>query len=175
MIILRDLPNEAELARLAKRYPELDQGSIGAFLAFIRAACEVFHAADAHFGRCGTSCGRFTVLALLNRDPDRALTPSRIADACGVTRATITGLLDGLEKDGLISRNRDRGDRRTQLVQLTAAGRAFLDAMLPGHFRRIAQLMAGLGDRDRSALRRISERISGNVSALTTPASASPR
>jgi DNA-binding MarR family transcriptional regulator len=167
MIILRDLPSDEELRALAERYPDLDPDAAAALLAFMRAACEIFHHSDTHFARYGTSCGRFTVLALLNRRPDRMLTPSRIADACGVTRATITGLLDGLEQDGLIERTRGAGDRRTMLVQLTAAGRRFLDNMLPDHFRRLAGLMHGVGASDRRVLRRIAGTIAANVATLS--------
>jgi len=169
MIILRDLPSDAELCALAKRYPELDPEATAALLAFMRAACEIFHHSEGHFARYGTSCGRFTVLALLNRQPTCSLKPSRIADACGVTRATITGLLDGLEADKLIRRTRGDGDRRTMQVELTADGRRFLDGMLPDHFKRMARLMQGIGPRDRRVLRRLSAAIAGNASTLTDP------
>ncbi len=168
MIILRDLPSDEELRALADRYPDLDPEAAAALLAFMRAACEIFHDSDAHFARYGTSCGRFTVLALLNRRPDRMLTPSGIADSCGVTRATITGLLDGLEQDGLVERTRGSGDRRTMQVRLTAAGRRFLDGMLPDHFRRLARLMHGIGVSDRRILRRIAGTIADNAATLST-------
>jgi DNA-binding MarR family transcriptional regulator len=170
MIILRDLPNDQDLRTLAGRYPDLDPEATAAFLAFMRAACEIFHASDEHFARYGTSCGRFTVLALLNRQPDRALTPSQIAGSCGVTRATITGLLDGLEADGLIKRTRNDGDRRSLQVSLTTGGRRFLDGMLPDHFRRMAKLMGELDDEERQALRRISAKIAAGVTHITGPA-----
>lgn len=169
MIILRDLPGDQELSDLAKRYPDLDPEGAIAFLAFIRAACEVFHASEEHFARHGMSCGRFTVLALLNRKPERSLTPSQIADHCGVTRATITGLLDNLEQERLIKRERTESDRRTMQVRLTAEGARFLDRMLPDHFRRMRTLMAGLDSRDRSDLRRLSGLIAAGVPALADP------
>lgn len=176
MIILRDLPSDDELTALAQRYPDLDAGAAMALLAFMRAACEIFHLADVHFARYGTSCGRFTVLSLLNRQPDRKLTPSRIAEACGVTRATITGLLDGLEQDRLIARSRGAGDRRTMQVQLTATGRRFLDRVLPDHFRRMARLMRGIGPRDRTALRRLAGTIASSAATLSADhADPSPR
>lgn len=175
MIILRDLPSDDELRAMAERYPELDPDAVAALLAFMRAACEIFHNSDAHFARYGTSCGRFTVLALLNRRPDRMLTPSRIADACGVTRATITGLLDGLEQDGLIERTRGDGDRRTMQVRLTADGRRFLDGMLPDHFRRMVRLMHGVGTADRRVLRRIAGTIADNASTLSTDQAEPPK
>lgn len=169
MIILRDLPGDQELKDLAKRYPDLDPEGMGAFLAFMRTACEIFHAADEHFARYGMSCGRFTVLALLNRKPSRMLTPSQIAEACGVTRATITGLLDNLEQEKLIKRERSGADRRTMQVRLTDEGSRFLDRMLPDHFRRMAKLMSGLNSRDRSDLCRLSARIADCVPALANP------
>lgn len=167
MIVLRDLPSDAELQAMAKRYPELDTEATAALLAFMRAACEIFHQSEGHFARYGTSCGRFTVLALLNRHPESGLNPSRIAAACGVTRATITGLLDGLEQDGLVRRVRGAGDRRTLQVELTADGRRFLDGMLPDHFRRMARLMQGIGPRDRRTLRRLSACIASGATALS--------
>lgn len=172
MIILRDLPKDEELRQLAVRYPDLDAEGTAAFLAFLRAACEVFHASEEHFARLGLSCGRFTILALLNRRPDEGRTPSQIADACGVTRATVSGLLDGLESDGLVQRVRSDSDRRTMQVRLTAEGRRFLDRMLPDHFRRMAQLMAGFGARERSELRRLSAKITIATAALSAPSPA---
>ncbi|MBN8526797.1 MAG: MarR family transcriptional regulator [Planctomycetes bacterium] len=169
MIILRDLPDDQELKALAKRYPDLDAEAAAAFLAFLRTACDIFQASEEHFARNGMSCGRFTVLALLNRHGDGTLTPSQIADACGVTRATITGLLDNLEQERLIRRERSASDRRTMHVRLTDEGRRFLDRMLPDHFRRMRRLMAGLGRRDRSELRRLSGLIAQGLPALSDP------
>lgn len=167
MIILRDLPSEAELTSLVGRYPDLDPGVVTALLELMRTAYEIFQASEATFAQQGTSCGRFAILALLNRKPDGSLSPSAIAAACGVTRATTTGLLDGLEQDRLICRSRSQGDRRTMQVRLTALGRRFLDQMLPGHFRRLALLMQGLDASERSALRRTTARIAANIPAFT--------
>jgi len=175
MIILRDLPSDDDLRALAKRYPELEPEAVATLLAFMRAACEIFHFSDGHFASYGTSCGRFTVLALLNRHPDSRLTPSQIAESCGVTRATITGLLDGLEKERLIERTRGDGDRRTMQVQLTSKGRRFLDGMLPDHFRRMAMLMHDVGPGDRKALRRIAGTMATSASTLSTQTAATPK
>lgn len=168
MIVLRDLPSDDELRSMAQRYPDLQPELMASLLTFMRTAFEIVHASEALFARHGTSCGRFTVLALLNRDPERTRTPSEIAEACGVTRATITGLLDGIEADGLISRVRSSSDRRTMHVRLTAQGRRFLDKMLPEHFQRLARLMSGVGASDQASLRRIAATIGGNISTFST-------
>jgi DNA-binding MarR family transcriptional regulator len=47
-----------------------------------------------------------------------------LASACNCTRATITGLVDGLESKGLVSRKPNPDDRRSILAALTEEGRA---------------------------------------------------
>jgi DNA-binding MarR family transcriptional regulator len=47
-----------------------------------------------------------------------------IAAAMGVSRARVTGVVQGLEQAGLVTRTRDRGDQRFARVCLTDLGRA---------------------------------------------------
>ena len=70
--------------------------------------------------------------------------PSEIAEHIGVTRATITGLLDGLERDGFLERRQDSRDRRALTIHLTGKTHRFLDEYLPEQARRINALMADL-------------------------------
>ena len=73
----------------------------------------------------------------------------------GVTRATITGLVDTLEKDGLVTRAPHHEDRRMLSVALTGKGSALLREILPGHFRRMSWLMATLSEQERVTLVRL--------------------
>jgi DNA-binding MarR family transcriptional regulator len=64
------------------------------------------------------SPGRFTVMMLLydKMEASRSRRPRRTSPRRpGVTRATITGLVDTLERDGLVTRKHDSGDRRMML------------------------------------------------------------
>ena len=47
-----------------------------------------------------------------------------LADACSCTRATITGVVDTLEKKGLVGREPNPDDRRSLLAAVTKKGRA---------------------------------------------------
>ena len=119
----------------------------------MRVASDVFEGFGAHLARNKTSQGRFLVMMMLDRaSAPGAMSPSEIADKLGVTRATVTGLLDGLEKDELISRQLHPEDRRAFCIQLTAKGRQFLAELLPDHYRRIAGLMTHLSDDERRQL-----------------------
>ena len=84
---------------------------------------------------------------------------SRLADGAGVTRATVTGLLDGLERDGFLSRQPGQEDRRKTRVKLTAKGRTAAARLFKEHTDWIGSLFAELDDPDRARLRELLARI----------------
>ena len=49
--------------------------------------------------------------------------PSLIADAVGMTRGAVSGLVERLSRKKLVVRSSSEGDRRYQTVELTAAGK----------------------------------------------------
>ncbi|SFB55438.1 DNA-binding transcriptional regulator, MarR family [Janthinobacterium sp. 344] len=92
-------------------------------------------------GRHGLSEGKFVVLFLL-RGEQTGLPPHALAERAGVTRGTITGLLDGLERDGFLARHADPLDRRKLLVRLSAKGEAIAATLVDEHAQWIASLFA---------------------------------
>jgi len=60
---------------------------------------------------------------VLPLDQARAVPVSRLAEAAAIAVPTATRFLDGLERAGLVRRERSATDRRTVLVSLTPEGR----------------------------------------------------
>ena len=166
MFFLRDLPKYDAIRQRAAKYPELDARALEAFLVMLRVGSDVLHGLEAFLAKHGTSQGKFTVLMLLNRDPDAGISPSDLADRSGVTRATITGLLDGLSREKLVVREDDTGDRRKAVVRLTARGRKMLEAMLPDYYRQVADLMGSLSDQEKVTLIDLLMKVNGQLGAL---------
>ena len=106
--------------------------------------------------------GKFMLLVLLRNLPE-GLAPHELAERAGVTRATITGLLDGLERDGFLARHGDKEDRRKVSVRLTAKGQAVALAMFNEHSHWIASLFAGFDQHRREALGSLLRQVWGNV------------
>jgi len=73
------------------------------------------------------SSAAFNVLAVLH-GAGEPLLPSAIADRLLVSRPTITGVLDSLERQGHIRRTPHPGDGRMRLVEITPAARRRVEA-----------------------------------------------
>ena len=61
-------------------------------------------------------------LVLLNLKIGASATQRQLAESVGVTEATLTHHLNAMEASGLLTRRRDPGNRRVQVVEPTAAG-----------------------------------------------------
>jgi len=187
LLLLKDLPRYECLLEGAKVFPELDPSACEAYLHLLRAGDEVFSVTERNLAEHTISQGRFGVLMLLwnsmhrrsstgdTVDPCRPAgprTPAELADAAGVTRATMTGLIDTLERDGLVRREPDPDDRRMMSVRLTPKADAFVAALLPAHFLIMARLMAPLSETERKTLVSLLTKILQSASELTATAPA---
>jgi DNA-binding MarR family transcriptional regulator len=144
MYTLQFVPKYENIRAAAARYPELEPASAAAFVLLLRVASDTLAATDDYLADFSLSQGRFIVLMLLYRVLDMPQNPCGLAEKAGVTRATMTGLLDGLEREGYIARETAAADRRMLEVKLTAKGKKFLEGIMPGYFRLIRQRMEGL-------------------------------
>jgi len=167
--MLKDLPRFECLLRAAERCPTLQPSACDAFLNLLRTGDDVFAVVDRFLASHDISQGRFTVLMLLgmecNNEEDRPSTPATLAELAGVTRATMTGLIDTLEKDRLVSREPDPVDRRTVHVVLTGEGRAVLEGILPDYFQCVSDLLNPLSENERKQLVRLLQKIQTGLPA----------
>lgn len=151
------------LSTLGRRVKDIDLDAVRTCLDLLQAAFDVRQSLNERFFRKTLSEGRFTVLALLLAAPDWSMTPSELAAGSGVTRATMTGLLDGLEADRHVERKAFKNDRRKTTIHLTREGRDFLLGLLPGYFKVMAGATAHLSETQRRSLTNILEKVRGGV------------
>jgi len=118
--------------------------------------------------RFGTTLPRFDLMAQLERAP-QGLKMGELSRRMMVTGGNVTGITDLLEKEGLVVRAADPGDRRAFRVKLTREGRRQFARMAAEHERWIVGLFEGLTARDKQELRRLLGRL--KVSVASAPAS----
>jgi len=159
------------LQRLAQRYPNLDPVGMH-IISHIQSIARLISASmSADLASYGLSEGKFYVLGCLlsmetfdHADPS----PSDIAERLGVTRGTITGLLDGLERDGYIVRYDDSNDRRALRIRMTPKARAFIDEFLSGSALTNQQLIP-LDEEEKRVLLKLLDRIESRVGGYPPP------
>lgn len=77
------------------------------------------------------------------------LGPSDIADKINVTRASMTGLLDRLEKENLLERVNHPKDRRKIILKLTENGNKLVEKIMPPHFEWLSKIKEVFSEEDR--------------------------
>jgi len=165
---LRLLPRQQVLFDLALQMPEVDTTSVGTYLLFLWAAHDVFAAQQAFYDRFELSEGKLVVLLLLHQAPHYRMTPSALAEAAAVTRGTITGLLAGLERSGLVKRTEHPEDGRMFSIELTQQALDLFEHMLPERFNHIGEFMSSLTEEEQHQLRALLEKMNRGLPALNT-------
>ena len=99
------------------------------FLALMGASAAHAEASRAVFAQLGLTAGQPKILYILRRGD--GLVQKRLAELCGVTQPTLTGVLAGMEKKGLVRRERAaaEGCRTAVRVFLTEKGRGTADVL----------------------------------------------
>ncbi|HUA26691.1 MAG TPA: MarR family transcriptional regulator [Steroidobacteraceae bacterium] len=98
-----------------------------------------------------TTLPRFDLMAQLERAP-RGLKMSELSQRMMVTGGNVTGITDGLEKEGLVVREVDSADRRVYRVKLTAEGERQFRRMAAEHEKWVVDLFGPLSPRQKRQL-----------------------
>jgi DNA-binding MarR family transcriptional regulator len=114
-----------------KRYQSL--------LQLLRTAESLWNDSRIFFVRWNLSPSQFNVLKLLLDHPG-GFTQIELSRLLIMHRSNVSGLLDRLEKRGLVQRRDAQSDRRAYNVVLTAAGRRLLGKILPVYYQTAEQI-----------------------------------
>jgi DNA-binding MarR family transcriptional regulator len=78
-----------------------------------------------------------------------------LTEALGVSPATMTGIIDRLVAQDLVSRREAAHDRRVRWIELTAAGQELLDQLNESRITQFGRILHGLDIDELRALERI--------------------
>ncbi len=127
---LEPVPKRVDRRAFESEFPSGDATATECAQNLIHTA-QLFMDADARgLRRHGLSIPARILLATLEGSPE-PLSHSAIGERLLVTGASVTSLVDTLERRGLVTRTRATVDRRIVLVELTGEGRRMVDAFLP--------------------------------------------
>ena len=104
-----------------------------------------------------------TWLILLNLKIRQPPNQQKLAEAVGISEATLTHHLNALDARGLITRTRDAANRRIHVVELTEAGEAAFTRLQQASVAFDARLRAGLSEPDLDRLGDLLGRLAANA------------
>jgi MarR family transcriptional regulator for hemolysin len=86
-----------------------------------------------------------------------------LAEAIGIKQATLTHHLNAMAESGLLTRERDPGNRRVHIVQLTDAGEAAFHRLREAAMAFDKRLRRGLSETELAALGTVLEHLATNA------------
>lgn len=119
-----------------------DRAALDAYVKLWRAAHAVEVNANRHLSDYNLTISQFGVLEALYHLG--ALSQRQLADKILRSSGNLTMVIDNLERDGLVRRDRDALDRRIMRVTLTDAGRDLIEQVLPRHVRGIREVFSAM-------------------------------
>ncbi len=114
-----------------------------ALLQLLRTADVIWNASRSFFQKWNLSPSQFNVLNLLHSHP-HGLSQTELGRQLITHRSNVTGLVDRLEKRGLVHRKEATADRRAYRVVLTQSGVGLLKEILPYYYQKADQVWDGV-------------------------------
>ena len=91
------------------------------------------------------------------------LSQVRLSEMMLVNRANVTSLVDRMEKAGFVIRTAAEGDRRSNIIKMTAKGKKLLKKVEPIYAKEVQRIMSPLNDGEQKKLVNMLERVRENM------------
>ena len=144
-----------------------------ALLQLLRTAETLWNASRGFFSQWDLGPSQFNVLNVLQQHSD-GCTQSELSRFLIMHRSNVTGLVDRLEKRGLVRRADSATDRRAWRVTLTAAGQKLVREILPHYHRAAEEVWGKVSARRAQQLVAELELVSANAEAIAARAARKP-
>jgi DNA-binding MarR family transcriptional regulator len=154
-LMLKEVPRYECLREASKRMPDVDPSICELFLNILHTGDLAVRAEADFLAEHGLNQARMIILVLLDNAESGSMRSSELADRANVSRATMTGLLDTLEKAGLLTRAPDPHDRRASNVKISPKGEKLLRKVQPLIARWAEDLLSPLSLEERAELVRL--------------------
>ncbi|MGG1661172.1 MarR family winged helix-turn-helix transcriptional regulator [Brevibacillus sp. NRS-1366] len=155
LFIFSDSSTQVFLKEIQQDLKENDLSAAETWLHLLKTISDMYGSMGKYLARYNFSQAKLNLLMLLYSNQqlrEEELTPSELAERTNVTRGTITGLLDGLEREGYVQRRNHPHDRRKITIFLTEKGKDLLFSILPEQLVRISTVLADISVEERKTL-----------------------
>jgi MarR family 2-MHQ and catechol resistance regulon transcriptional repressor len=129
-------------------------------------------AQDPYFARFGISGSQWGILRVLQRaeaSGEAEVPLKAVSERLLIQPPSVTGVVDRMERLGLVKRSHSAEDMRVRHLSLTPQGRALLSRVLEGHAKRIQSLFGGLELQDQKTMLQLLKRLEVHLRTVVSP------
>jgi DNA-binding MarR family transcriptional regulator len=117
----------------------------------------------------GITESQFDILMLLEHQaPDGSADQSTLGRMLVVNRSNVTGLIDRMERDGLVKRTGDPADRRVKRVRMTSEGLRVLYKAEQAYVARTQEVVSALSTAEQGSLCRMLDTVRASLRKKST-------
>jgi DNA-binding MarR family transcriptional regulator len=152
-------PPPTVMEALRKRLPGQDLPALEVVFALRMTAQQVDNVITEWMADTAGTPARFQILGMLWASGTGGVPHKDIVAALQVTRATVSGLMTALERDGLLKSAVDRDDRRNLIATLTSRGRAIFEQAIDANLVSLRAGFAALSAEEQETLMSLLQRL----------------
>jgi len=158
-------PPPVVMQEIRKRLSERELQGMEALFALRSGAQQMDNALNEWLADTAGSFARFQILIALWASKGHEIPHSDIVRAMSVTRATVSGLMAALERDGLVKSHSDEQDRRKLIARLTPKGEKTIKKAFEISLNRFRAVFASLSAAELTRLTVLLHRICAGFAA----------
>jgi MarR family 2-MHQ and catechol resistance regulon transcriptional repressor len=151
------MPTHYEGSRAEKR-------TLDTFIKITRCANSVLGELSARQTTGDLTASQFAVLEALYHIG--SMTQGEVSSKVLKSTSNLTTVIDNLERDGYVRRERDEKDRRVIHVHLTEAGTSKIEAVLPNHVGALVDIFSVLSPAEQEALGELCKKLGKGKEAI---------
>jgi DNA-binding MarR family transcriptional regulator len=141
---------EEHLQKHQRRFPRFKPLNAQVLFAVRALAQRINDDANERLSAAGLTARQYNYLAVIY--VEERVTPNEIGTLIHTANPTVTSMLNGLEREGLIARNLHPGDGRSSVITLTPRGKAVYEKAFRLHHDHMEETMAVLSVAERREL-----------------------
>jgi DNA-binding MarR family transcriptional regulator len=127
------------------------------------------HIQDPYFARFGISASQWGILRVLQRAAqagESGLPLKELSQRLLIQPPSVTGVVDRLERQGMVKRYSSKADLRVRHLSLTTRGRRLVAKVLAVHPQQIQSLFAGLPLSEQATMLELLRRLEAHLGIL---------
>ena len=139
----------------AKRHHKFDyrmSTNREALASIIKTSSAILRLSDRFFAPFGTTDIQFNILMILKNAPKGGISQQALSEKLVVTKSNVVGLVDRMEKQGLVKRQPHPTDRRFNQIVISQKGGELVQKVEAHYDQEVDRMMAELSESEKKAI-----------------------